>query len=59
MNEDERDRIFEAGVRGRVAESGGGGGAGLGLALARRLARSVSGDVTVEDGSFRIVLPAG
>lgn len=59
VNEDERDRIFEAGVRGRVAESGGGGGAGLGLALARRLARSVSGDVTVEDGSFRIVLPAG
>jgi len=58
--EDERERIFEPGVRGAAAN--GGDGAGLGLALARRLARSASGDVTAEPGAagrFVVRLPAG
>ena len=44
---DEREQIFEPGVRGLNAR-GGHTGAGLGLALARRLARSVDGDVLAE-----------
>ena len=56
---DERERIFEAGARGLAAANGAEGGAGLGLALARRLARSVSGDVTAREGYFRVDLPAG
>jgi len=59
---DERERIFEPGVRGRVGESGGPNGAGLGLSLARRLARSTTGDVEVldgtEGGTFLVRLPA-
>jgi signal transduction histidine kinase len=59
--EDERERIFEPGVRGR--SQNGGPGAGLGLALARRLARSVEGDVAVEPAArgarFTVRLPAG
>ena len=58
----ERERIFEPGVRGRAAEADGNGGAGLGLSLARRLARSVNGDVEAEPadagGRFLIRLPA-
>jgi signal transduction histidine kinase len=61
--EDERDRIFEPGVRGHRAAGNGGGGAGLGLALARRLARSVAGEVEAiaDDGGgrFLVQLPAG
>jgi signal transduction histidine kinase len=45
VSEDARDRIFEPGWRG---ESANGDGAGLGLPLARRLARAVGGDVTLE-----------
>jgi signal transduction histidine kinase len=62
--EDERDRIFEPGVRGSAAagEEIGPRGAGLGLSLARRLARAASGDVEVEPGQsgarFRVRLPA-
>ncbi|HZR92290.1 MAG TPA: HAMP domain-containing sensor histidine kinase [Gaiellaceae bacterium] len=58
---DERERIFEPGVRGHVA--GNGAGAGLGLALARRLARSAAGDVEAAGadggGRFLVRLPAG
>ena len=63
--EDEKDRIFEPGVRGSAAETGRGTyrGAGLGLSLARRLARAASGDVEVTPGStgakFVVRLPAG
>ncbi len=48
---EEREAIFEPGVRGAAGNgSGGDGGAGLGLALARRLARALGGDVRyVED----------
>lgn len=58
---DESERIFEPGVRGSAARNGR-EGAGLGLALARRLARSVNGDVEVlpqrGGGRFVVVLPS-
>ena len=61
IDDDERDTIFEPGTRGRAGANGS--GAGLGLALARRLARSVDGDVRAGDapahGAFRITLPRG
>jgi signal transduction histidine kinase len=60
VTDDERERIFEAGVRGQGAN--GNAGAGLGLALSRRLARTVRGDVYAEaseaGGRFVIRLPA-
>jgi two-component system, OmpR family, sensor kinase len=60
--DDERETIFEPGVRGRVGEAGGLDGAGLGLSLARRLARSAGGDVEaltdLPGGRFLIRLPA-
>jgi signal transduction histidine kinase len=59
--EDEREPIFEPGVRGRLAPRDG-QGAGLGLALARRLARGASGEIEVVPGSagrFLVRLPAG
>ena len=59
---DERETIFDPGVRGRQGEAGGSDGAGLGLALARRLARSATGDVEAltdaPGGRFLIRLPA-
>jgi two-component system, OmpR family, sensor kinase len=55
VTEEERERIFEPGTRGSAA--GDTPGAGLGLALARRLARSVDGDVAVSNGGFRVTLP--
>jgi signal transduction histidine kinase len=64
VQQDERERIFEPGVRG----SAGGGdrafpGAGLGLALSRRLARAASGDVVASTdrrgGCFLVRLPSG
>jgi signal transduction histidine kinase len=62
VESDERETIFEPGVRGRLGEAGGLDGAGLGLSLARRLARSVTGDVEVlagaPGGRFLIRLPA-
>ena len=63
--EDERERIFEPGVRGSAARDRrqGSRGAGLGLSLARRLARAASGDVGLESGEsgtrFVIRLPSG
>jgi signal transduction histidine kinase len=58
VDEADRERIFEPGVRGP-----NGDGAGLGLALARRLARSVSGDITAlaegGGGRFVVTLPRG
>jgi len=61
VDDDEREAIFEAGRRGSAAD--GEAGAGLGLALARRLARSVRGEVEALDGAgggrFRITLPRG
>ena len=60
---DEREMIFEPGIRGGASHLNGSAGAGLGLSLARRLARSVGGDVTVEassgGGRFAVRLPAG
>ncbi len=61
--DDEADRIFEPGVRGRAPRAGDGKGAGLGLALARRLARSIDGDVVAGHGAsggrFVVHLPRG
>ena len=58
--DDERERIFEPGVRGRLAVNGT-GSAGLGLGLARRLARSTAGDVEAiangGGGRFLVQLP--
>ena len=55
--DEERERIFEPGVRGAAA--GGTRGSGLGLSLARRLARSVAGDVEADGGArFVVRLPA-
>lgn len=54
----EREAIFEPGRRGSAAD--GSAGAGLGLALARRLARSVNGEIEALEGGgggFRITLP--
>jgi signal transduction histidine kinase len=58
---DERDAIFEPGARGRGAALRNESGAGLGLALARRMARSVGGEITVQPGPgghFVLRLPA-
>jgi len=58
---DEQEQIFEPGWQGLVGRAHG-SGAGLGLALARRLARSVAGDVntdTIGSGAtFTVRLPA-
>jgi signal transduction histidine kinase len=58
---DERERIFEPGVRG-TAPRDGQPGAGLGLSLARRLARTIDGDVLADTrasgGRFLVKLPA-
>ena len=65
VTEEERERIFEPGVRGSaaVSERAVKRGAGLGLPLARRLARAASGDVEVTPGErgarFMVRLPLG
>ena len=60
---DENDRIFEPGLRGSAPRPNGEQGAGLGLSLARRLARSVDGDVIADPaaggGRFLVRLPSG
>jgi signal transduction histidine kinase len=59
---EEAETIFEPAVRGQAGFAAA-PSAGLGLALARRLARSVSGDIhavaTATGGRFEIRLPAG
>jgi signal transduction histidine kinase len=59
----ENDRIFEPGLRGSAPRLNGDQGAGLGLSLARRLARSVDGDVVADPaaggGRFLVRLPTG
>ncbi len=65
VSDDEKERIFEPGVRGSAAggRTDGSRGAGLGLSLARRLARVAAGDVELESGGpgarFVIRLPSG
>jgi two-component system OmpR family sensor kinase len=67
VTEEEKDRIFEPGVRGSAAgtERSASRGAGLGLSLARRLARAASGDVEVSPSAigagarFIVRLPGG
>ena len=66
VTEEEKERIFEPGVRGSAAEAkeSASRGAGLGLSLARRLARAASGDVEVGSGvtggaRFVVRLPSG
>lgn len=65
VGEEEKDKIFEPGVRGSAAQARpeASRGAGLGLPLARRLARAASGDVELvssETGaSFVVRLPSG
>lgn len=55
------ERVFEPGFRAEPQD--GHAGAGLGLALARRLARSVDGDIALvpsdSGATFRVRLPAG
>ena len=63
VTEDEQEQIFDPGVRGTAGETyRGTSGAGLGLSLARRLARTVDGDVVAKalnHGLFVIRLPSG
>ena len=63
VSAEERETIFEPGVRGEAGRNGADPqGAGLGLALARRLARTASGDIVAEPsdsgGRFLVSLPA-
>jgi signal transduction histidine kinase len=62
VGSDERERIFEPGVRGSAAAALP-GGAGLGLALGRRLARSAGGEIHAAPsdtgGHFSVRLPIG
>jgi len=61
VTDDERERIFEPGIRGSQGAQTG-AGAGLGLSLARRLARSASGEIEAlprpGGGRFVVTLPA-
>lgn len=61
--DDERERIFEPGIRGQAGADSTAPGSGLGLSLARRLARTVSGEIEAvpasSGGRFVIRLPAG
>jgi two-component system, OmpR family, sensor kinase len=63
VSPDEPERIFDPGVRGRAPRAANDQGAGLGLALARRLARSIDGDVTADaaaaGGRFFVRMPRG
>jgi signal transduction histidine kinase len=63
--DEEKEKIFEPGVRGSAVggEQERSRGAGLGLSLARRLARAASGDVEARSGKpggrFVVRLPGG
>jgi len=63
VSAEEQASIFDPGVRGAAAGVNGHTGAGLGLPLARRLARSVEGEVEVDTtragGHFVVRLPSG
>ncbi len=65
VTEEEKDKIFEPGVRGSAARNRpeSSRGAGLGLSLARRLARAASGDVELKPSEagarFVVRLPSG
>jgi signal transduction histidine kinase/ActR/RegA family two-component response regulator len=53
IDEAQRERVFDAFVQGDASLTRPHGGAGLGLAIARRLARAMGGDVTLEASSPR------
>ena len=58
VDDADRERIFERFEQGKPGE----GGAGLGLAIARRLARAMGGDITLESAAgqgakFSLLLP--
>jgi signal transduction histidine kinase len=59
---EDRERIFEPGVRGSAASPDAAASAGLGLALSRRLARTAGGEVSLGDAArgaqFLVALPA-
>jgi two-component system, OmpR family, sensor kinase len=59
LSADDREAVFEPGVRGPGSSASR--GAGLGLPLARRLARAVGGDVVAppssNGGHFEVLLP--
>jgi two-component system, OmpR family, sensor kinase len=59
---EEREAIFEPGLRGEASARATGDGAGLGLALGRRLARAAGGEIEaqsgVRGGRFVVRLPA-
>jgi signal transduction histidine kinase len=63
VSTEEHEHIFEPGVRGTAPRTAGTPGAGLGLALARRLARTINGDVIADPaapgGRFLVRLPSG
>jgi signal transduction histidine kinase len=65
VSEEEKDKIFEPGVRGSAIQPRpeSSRGAGLGLPLARRLARAASGDVELgrsgAGAAFVVRLPSG
>jgi signal transduction histidine kinase len=63
VSAEERESIFEPGVRGSASGSSTSTGAGLGLSLARRLAHSVDGEIEAEattaGGRFVVRLPTG
>ncbi|HEU4395061.1 MAG TPA: ATP-binding protein, partial [Planctomycetota bacterium] len=63
VDADDAPRVFERMFRGRAGKASG-GGFGLGLALARRLARSVRGEVALENpgepgARFSVRFPLG